>query len=88
MQLLQEDTLRRTYNDYRRLKGLEPVDFSDEFVTKKVTTDDKEPARIKFCVNCLLDCFKSKPMPDGSPKALIDELGNNSRHGLNPAYHG
>ena len=46
VQLIKEEPLRRTYNDYRRSKGLEPVDFSDELISKKIMSDNKDRPHI------------------------------------------
>jgi hypothetical protein len=43
---LKEESIRRAYNDYRRSKGLEPVDFAEDFITKKPTADESGIPRI------------------------------------------
>lgn len=37
-QLRSEDSVRRAYNEYRRSKGLDPVDY--DFITKKPMVDE------------------------------------------------
>jgi len=39
-QLLSQESVRRAYNEYRRSKGLEPFDFSEDTIAKKPTVTD------------------------------------------------
>ena len=72
--LAKEETVRRTYNEYRRSKGLEP--FEAEQLTDKPTKKEAAPDRgIKFCINCLLECFKLKPLQVSG--YFVDDMGIN-----------
>ena len=35
-QLIKEEQLRRIYNDWRRSKKMEAMDFNEDFITKKI----------------------------------------------------
>ena len=45
-QLFKEEHLRRAYNAYRREKGLEPVDFAEDLLTKKVALSEEPKLKI------------------------------------------
>lgn len=45
-QLNREEAVRRTYNEYRRTKGLQPIDFTEDQITKKPMTYDDNTLRV------------------------------------------
>lgn len=54
--MLNEDHLQKLYNDFRREKGLEPINFSSNSDASKPKEDLVAPV----CINCLLECFKAE----------------------------
>ena len=47
--LCNEEGMKVAYNDFRRKKDLEPIDFSD--------ADVAATHRVNLCIDCLLTCF-------------------------------
>ena len=50
--LINEDNLKKVYNDYRKSKGLEPVNFDK---------NPHDPVTLQHCMDFLLKCVKEKP---------------------------
>ena len=70
--LINEENLKKVYNDYRNSKGLEPVNFD---------SNPNDPVILQHCVDFLLKCVRVKPkevIEDGYAGMLWEGLGVNS----------
>lgn len=55
--------MRACYNDFRRKKDLEVIDFS---------TTESEAHQVKLCIECLLKCFQARRVDQGDYE--LDEV--------------
>jgi len=62
--LANEEGMKVAYNDFRRKKDLEPIDFSDADV---VATH-----KVNLCIDCLLTCFQARKVERGDYE--LDEV--------------
>lgn len=58
-----EDNLRNAYNDFRWRKNLDIINFKDPSMNAHF---------IKFCVDCLLECFQARRVEKGDYE--LDEV--------------
>ena len=74
--LVNENNLKQVYNDYRKSKGLEPVDF---------VKSPHDQVTIQHCMDFLLTCVKDKPEGslalDEFKGQLFDGIGVNNHKG-------
>ena len=50
--LVNEDNLKNVYNDYRKHKGLDPLNFEK---------NPHDPVTLQHCMDFLLKCVKERP---------------------------
>ena len=55
--------MRACYNDFRRKKDLDVIDFS---------TAESEAHQVKLCIECLLKCFQARKVDQGDYE--LDEV--------------
>lgn len=71
---MNENNLKQVYNDYRKAKGMEPVDF---------VKNPHDPISIQHCMDFLLKCVKDQPAGaelDAFKGSLFDGMGVNSHN--------
>ena len=73
--LVNENNLKQVYNDYRKSKGMEPVDF---------IKSPHDQVTIQHCMDFLLTCVKDQPdglALDEFKGQLFDGIGMNNHKG-------
>lgn len=79
-QLPVELNLQKAYNDYRRRKDLQSINFSDKA---------SEDHRVALCLECLLECFQARRVEQGNIE--LDEVScyrNTILQGIGLTKHG
>lgn len=69
--LQDEDNVKNAYNAFRKKRGLQAVDFAAG-QQQKAGAAKSSPHQVTLCIDCLLECFQAKQLPEGSIE--LDEV--------------